>query len=156
VPPRLRSQPRHLKYTLSLTINAPRAVVWEAFNNPDYLKEWQPTLESITPVSGLPGQPGSIAEQAYIEGGRQLTMVETIKERREPELFVAIYEAGGAINQMKSIFEEKGNKTIWTTASDFQFMGYMIFVGPFMRRAFIKRTRRSMELFKALVEGKEQ
>ena len=44
-----------MKLKHEIVIDAGRDAVWNAFDNPDNLKRWQPTLASYTPTSGEPG-----------------------------------------------------------------------------------------------------
>ena len=42
-----------MKFTLELPIDKPRAELWKAFDDPQKMKIWQPSLLSFEPVSGV-------------------------------------------------------------------------------------------------------
>ena len=73
-----------MKFRNEIVIDADQQSVWAAFDDPENIKAWQPTLESFAQKSGERGQPGSVAELVYDENGRKVRLVETITERREP------------------------------------------------------------------------
>jgi uncharacterized protein YndB with AHSA1/START domain len=56
-----------MKFRHEIVIDADQRLVWTAFDNPEGLKDWQPTLESFTRRSGKDGQPGAVAETKQVE-----------------------------------------------------------------------------------------
>ena len=74
-----------MKLTIETELNRSRTAVWRAFDNPENVKKWQPTLQSFAAQSGTPGQPGAVSKLTYQENGREVVLIETIISRSEPE-----------------------------------------------------------------------
>jgi len=144
-----------VKQKAEIIINAPRDAVWAAFDNPDNMPRWQPTLESFVHKSGTPGQPGAVSELTYLENGRKIVMTETVSERREPDFLAGIYESAFAtttvVNQLEKVDEQN---TKWTMWCSHRFKGFMKVMALFMGRSIRKRTEADMQRFKELVESK--
>ena len=51
-----------MKFRHEIIIDADQASLWTAFDDPENLSAWQPTLASYTRQSGEEGQPGAFAE----------------------------------------------------------------------------------------------
>jgi hypothetical protein len=128
--------------------------VWKAFDNPDNLRRWQPTLVSFERVSGEPGQPGAVSRLTYREDGRLIVLTETITIRREPEEFGGTYESDMATNVILNQFSPLGPwGTRWMVSVDFTFRGIWRLLGPLFRRAIRRRTEVDLERFKAMLEA---
>lgn len=144
-----------MKISAEMILDRPREQVWEAFDNPDNMIRWQPTLESFEHVSGEPGQPGAVSRLVYQEGGRTIEMTERLTERREPEYLAGEYETEGTINTIENHFQRlKDGRTRWVMNSEFNFSGLFKLLAPFMKGQMRKRTLNDMERFKAMVEGR--
>lgn len=145
-----------MRITETVVIDKPLNEVWEAFDNPQNLKVWQPTLETFEHLSGQPGQPGARSRLVYKEGKRTIEMTETVAERGANHLS-GMYEVGGSVsattNRVDNTFETVDGSTRWTVASEFRFSGMERFIMPFMKPMFAKRTREDMQRFKEMVEG---
>ncbi len=143
-----------MKFSVDLTINKNRRLVWKAFDNPKNMQRWQPTLEAFEPQAGTPGQIGAISKLTYREDGRAITMYETITDRDEPNEFSGTYTTAGVVNQLRNRFVElNAQQTRWTLDADFRFTGLLALVAPLMKRSFVKRAQADMERFKAMVEN---
>ncbi|MDH4048867.1 MAG: SRPBCC family protein [Gammaproteobacteria bacterium] len=142
-----------MKLKFEITIDASLDKVWAAFDNPDNMKKWQPSLDSFTPVSGIPGQPDAVSELVYRENGRKIIMTETITERRKPDFLAGIYETEFGktlvVNRFESIDD---NTTRWQSWCNFKFRGVMRFFCLFLAGSIRKRTEADMGRFKLLVE----
>ena len=142
-----------MRLTFELELGRRREEVWKAFDNPDNIRKWQPTLVGYERVSGLPGQPGSIATLSYREDGRLVVLTEAITLRREPEEFGGSYESDMALNTIHNRFEVVSPwVTRWTVTVDFQFRGLWRLLGWAFRRAIRRRTLTDLERFKTLLE----
>jgi hypothetical protein len=145
-----------MEYTVELTIDLPRARVVELFDDPDNLPKWQEGLQSLEHISGALGQPGAKSRLIYDMGRRQVEMIETIEKRSLPDEFTGIYEASGVWNRVANRFFEEGDSTTrWQIDTEFRFSGFMKIMSVFMRSAFPKQTRGTMESFKAFAESEE-
>jgi hypothetical protein len=74
-----------MKFILELPLHRSRAEVWRAFNNPENMKKWQPTLVNIRTISGVQGQPGAVSRLTYAEGKGEFTLSEKVTYRAECE-----------------------------------------------------------------------
>ncbi len=131
-----------------------REAVWRAFDSPDNLKKWQPTLVSFEPLNGTPGQPGAQSRLTYKEGSRTVILTETITLRREPEEFAGTYDSGMALNAIHNRFEVMGPATtLWVVRAEFRFRGIWRLLSPLFRGAIEKRMREDLERFKTQLES---
>ncbi|MBT8097241.1 MAG: SRPBCC family protein [Woeseia sp.] len=143
-----------MKHKAEVIINAPREQVWAAFDDPDNMTRWQPTLESFVHKSGTPGHPGAVSELTYNENGRKIVMTETISERREEEFLAGIYESGFGTTTIVNNFEKiNAQQTKWTMWCNFRFRGFMKIMALFMSKSIRKRTDEDLQRFKQLAEG---
>jgi len=142
--------------TFEFLLERGRAAVWRAFDNPDNLKKWQPTLQSFEGISGTPGQPGAVSRLTYREGSRTVVLTETIAIRQEPEEFAGTYDSGMAANTVHNRFEEAGaDRTRWIITADFQFQGIWRALGFLFRGSIRKRMVEDLNRFKQLLEAGE-
>ena len=144
-----------MKFTLELPINRSRPEVWDAFDNPENMKKWQPSLSSFETISGTQGQPGAVSKLTYKEKEREFSLLERVTYREEPHRLDGVYENNFADNTVRNTFIEQGKEqTLWIVDTEFKFKTlFMRIVGPIMKKNFVLRTRRDMERFKALVEN---
>lgn len=142
-----------MKLKFEVVIDATRDAVWEAFDDPDNMQRWQPTLASYTHVSGEPGQPGAIAELVYDENGRKIEMTETVTERRKPDFMAGIYETRHGSTLIVNTFEATDDRhTRWTVWSNMNFHGFMKIIAVFIIKSLRRRTEDDMQRFKLMVE----
>lgn len=142
-----------MHYTNDITIDLPRARVVELFMDPDTLAQWQPGLQSMTHLSGEPGQAGAKARLVYDMNGRAIEMTETIITNNMPDEFTAHYSTKGVENRNVNRFYADGaDKTRWVQESDFQFSGMMRLVALLFRGSFNKQTCDTMQQFKDFAE----
>lgn len=142
-----------MKMKYEQIIQASPEFVWAMFDNPGNLKRWQPTLESFTHKSGKPGQPGAVAELVYKENGREVTMRETVAERREPHFLAGVYDNARArtiiFNHFEAIDE---NTTRFVSYSNMSFKGFMKIMSLFVAKSIRARIEADLNRFKLLVE----
>ncbi len=144
-----------MKTRHEVLIDAPRAAVWAAFDDPDNMPRWQPTLKSFTRKAGTPGQPGTVSELVYDENGREVRMTETITERREPDFMAGIYTSNYGKTIIVNHFEDAGNnQTRWVVYANHMFKGMMKLMSLFFAKSIRNRTERDLERFKLLVESR--
>ena len=144
-----------MKFKLETLINKPRAEVWKAFDDPEKMKIWQPSLIKFEPVSGTPGQPGAVSKLTYNENNREFSLIEKITRRDEPSRFEGVYENQFADNTIRNVFIEHGkDQTLWVMETEFKFKTLIMkILGPFVKKSFVTRTEQDMERFKQMVEG---
>lgn len=141
-----------MRYTLEITIDAPRDRVVELFTDPTHFVDWQPGLECYELVSGQRAQTGAKAELTTRAGNRVTGMTETIESNSLPDELVAIYETHGVWNRSVSQFiAENEHTTRWISDNEFRFEGVRKALG-LLEGSFKKESLQTMELFKAFVE----
>jgi hypothetical protein len=145
-----------MRLTFEYELGRRRDQVWQAFDNPENIRKWQPTLVSFERLSGIPGQAGAMSTLSYREEGRLIVLTETITIRREPEEFGGTYESDMATNTIHNRFEAISPwATRWEVTVEFQFHGIWRLLGPLFRSAIRRRTRADLERFKSLLERGE-
>ena len=144
-----------MKFKLELPIHKSRAEVWKAFDDPAKMKVWQPSLIRFEPVSGTPGQPGAVSKLIYRENEREFTLMETITQRREPDLFHGVYENPFAENSIHNEFIDQGDgQTLWVMETKYKFKTLIMkILGPLLKKNYVARTKRDMQRFKEMVES---
>jgi len=142
-----------VKFIHEIVIEKGREEVWRLFDDPDNMKHWQPTLQSFTPVSGDPGQPGAVSKLLYVENGRNIELVETILSRTHPEEFTGTYANPMVLNTIRNTFVAIGpNQTRWVMEGEFEFKGLLKLFGWTMRGALRRRVGEDCERFKRFAE----
>ncbi len=145
-----------MKTRYEVLIDAPRDIVWAAFDDPENLLLWQPTLKSVEPRSGTPGQPGAVSTLTYDENGREVTVTETISDRREPDFMAGVYASTWGKTIFVNHFEDAGEAgTRWIVYTNHFFTGMMKLMGIFLAGSIRKRTENDLQRFKLLVESRE-
>lgn len=143
-----------MKFKLELPIDKPRPEVWQAFDNPENMKKWQPSLTSIERLSGTQGQPGSVSKLTYKENEREFALIEKVIHREELQRLDGVYENNFADNTIKNTFIEQGDQTLWVVDTEFKFKTLIMrILGPLAKKNFVARTKKDMERFKEIVES---
>lgn len=143
-----------LQFTTEVVLERPIAEVWHAFDSPENMKQWQPTLESFVAVSGTPGEPGAVSRLTYREGKRRVVLTERVSERRAPEYFAGSYDSGMALNHIANRFVAiDPERTQWKMECVFEFRGLWRLLTPLFRGAMERRTREDVLRFKECLEA---
>lgn len=144
-----------MKYSCQIDIHLPRERVIMLFDDLANLKRWQPTLRSVEPLGGVPGQVGTQMRLRYKEGQREIVLVETITVRALPERFAGTYTMDGVHNTVDNTFDViAADQTRWTCTSEFKFDSvWMRLMGAVAPGLFRKQTLKFMEQFKAFAES---
>lgn len=143
-----------MKLRFDIEIGADVATVWDAFDDPDNLPRWQDNLVSFSPLSGTPGQPGAVAELVYDEGGREVTLKETVMERREPDFRACSYDTAQGTTLIVNHFVSIGEaQTRWSAWCNYTFTGVARLLAVVLRGRIRARTERDMQRFKLMVES---
>jgi len=144
-----------MKFTLELLINKPRTEVWMAFDNPENMKTWQPSLILFERISGVQGQPGAVSRLTYEEKGRQFALIEKVTHREEVQRLDGVYENDFADNIVRNIFiEQENDQTLWVMETEYKFKTLIMrILGPIMKKNFVTRTQKDMGRFKEMAES---
>jgi len=142
-----------MRYTLEITIEAPRDKVVELFTDPAHFPDWQPGLECYELVSGGQAQTGTVAELTTRAGNRVTGMTETVERNALPDALDVIYETHGVWNRnLNSFFAETPETTRWVSDNEFRFTGARKALA-LIEGSFKKESLDVMERFKAFVEA---
>ena len=68
-----------MRYTLEITVAAPRNRVVELFDNPDNLPHWQESLASLELLSGIRGQVGAKSKLIHKFQNHKIEVIETVE-----------------------------------------------------------------------------
>lgn len=143
-----------MRFEIELDIDAPADTVWRAFNNPDHLPRWQPSLQSYEGISGEPGWPGAVSLLVYHEKGRRIEMTETVREREEGRRYAGSYENAWSVNDMTCTFTPlDDNTTRWHAVVQYRLKGWVKLLSLMLRNGIRARVLDDMLRFKALVES---
>jgi uncharacterized protein YndB with AHSA1/START domain len=144
-----------MKFKLEVPINKPRAEVWKAFDNPENMKVWQPSLVKFETISGKQGQPGAVSRLTFEESSREFSLIEKVTGRDEPNSLDGVYENQFADNTISNRFIEQGaDKTLWVMETEYTFKTLIMkIMGPLMKKNLVARTEKDMQRFKEMVEG---
>src|SRR4026209_1529796 len=128
-----------MKFTLELPINRSRTQVWNAFDNPESMTKWQPSLISFETISGTQGQAGAVSKLTYKEKEREFSLIERVTYREEPHRLDGVYENNFADNVVRNTFiENSKEQTLWMVETEFKFKTlFMRILGPIMKKNFV-------------------
>jgi len=144
-----------MKFTCSVSINAPRQKVVEYFSNPEYLKEWQDGFIGLKHISGTPEQNGSVTEMRYKFGKGEMVITETILSNNLPNEFKGNYHHKHTENTMHNIFEIIDSQTtLYKAEIEYtRFSGIMInIIKTVMPGMFKRQVLKWMNNLKEFVE----
>jgi carbon monoxide dehydrogenase subunit G len=144
-----------MKYTTHIIIDLPLEETIAKLDNPENMKFWQKGLQSYEQLSGKAGEEGAQMNLHYKMGRREIDMVETIIKKQLPNEFHTTYDAKGVHNVQKNYFTTvEGNKTQWTSVSEFRFdkpgLRLMSWLVP---GVFKKQSKKYLEDFKSFAEN---
>ncbi|MDJ0938352.1 MAG: SRPBCC family protein [Woeseiaceae bacterium] len=143
-----------MKIQTDVIINADIETVWKAFDNPDNMTRWQPTLTSFKHESGERGRPGAISTLVYDENGREVVMMEEVTERRAPHFMASSYDSDWGKAIIVNHFEKVGDsQTRWVAYWRHVFRGMRRLLAIFMVKSMQKRVEDDMQRFKLMVES---
>jgi uncharacterized membrane protein len=143
-----------VRMTVETELDRTIDVVWRAYQNPENLQRWMPTLTSFQPVSGTPGQPGAVSRLVFVENGRSIVMDETVVARQEPYQFSARFDTEHGSNIITSSFESlAGGRTKWNLDADFQFKGFLRLISFLFKGMIRKRLNDDCARFKEKLES---
>ena len=143
-----------MKLDFEIDIDASIEDVWAAFDNAENMTRWMQNLVSYRHLSGERGQPGSTGELTFDENGKEVILLETVTERREPDFLAGKYEADHGTTHIVNHFEAiDTNKTRYTSWVRFKFKGFLRIFAIFIGGAIRKRTEADLERFKLMIES---
>lgn len=142
-----------MKLRFQVDIEAGKTAVWDAFEAAGNKVRWQQNFLGYRVKSGRPGQPGAVAELVFDEGDRQVTLTETITERRAPDFLAATYESPQVGTLIVHHFDALDDgRTRWSSWCNFRFRGLMRVMALFAVGRIRRRMEDDMQRFKRMVE----
>lgn len=143
-------------FTYEIEVEKPLAEVYAAFNDQDNMPRWITGLQRTELISGEPGKPGAKTRQVYLERGRTIELIETIREHVPGERFVGTIEGEGMSCDLQVEFVDKGASTVVRMRSKFQPQKLaMRFMLPLFKGQIRKRQEGDLKRFGELVEAGE-
>lgn len=120
------------------------------------MPKWQRGLTQVEILEGEPFTPGAKSRLVFDTGKKTLIMTETLTDMRLPDTYTATYETDEVWNRCSHVFSEIEGGTLWTMENEFVFTGFMRFLGPLLKRSFMRRTELEMLRFRNFVETHDQ
>ena len=143
-----------MKFNVEIEIDAGIEDVWAAFDDTGNLERWVRDFRSFSPLSGEPGQPGSVAEFVIEERGKPVILKATVTERREPDFLASTYESSQGNSLIVHHFDRiSDDRTRWSSWGNFSFTGVMKYLSVFLAGSIRRRTEGDMQRFKLMVES---
>lgn len=143
-----------MKYSCTTEISVPRDRVLELFEDRDAMQKWMEGLERCELLSGAAGAAGATYGLTFQMGNRRIEMVETIVERRLPEVVSAEYTAKGVWNRNANHFHDMGaGRTRWRIEAEFKFGLMMRLMSLIVPGMFRRQTMKTMHDFKRFAEA---
>ena len=142
-----------MKTTHEITISLPRELVLTLIMDPANFPRWQPGIKSFQLLSGAQGYPGARARVVIDSYGLKLEMIETIVERRLPDVYTLRYEGKGVKNLVENRFYEDGpDRTRWVLTNTVEVGLMMAMAAPVINEIVGKQNHDAMKAFKSFAE----
>jgi len=139
-----------MKYTKEIIINADINKVFEYLTNPEFMVEWQESLDSM--------ERNEEGNWVYFDfhAGKPMKITEKVLKKESPTTYFVEYTTKGVVNIMNNRLEAVDeNTTKWISDNEFKFTNLMMkIIGFFFGRSFKNQTEKDMNAFKVAVEGK--
>ena len=143
-----------MKSTVELDIEVPQSEAAELFADPGHNLEWMDDLDRIEPVSGRPGEPGSVYRMVPKRGSRVFDA--TVVSRALPtEVRLSLDSPGWLVGIRDTFLRMSDRRTHLISEEVFTFKGRFSTVVGFIAGPAIRRVhRRHMEAFKRFAESR--
>ena len=144
-----------MKYTCTVSINAPLDAVVKLWEDESNFKYWQDDFKSIKLLSGDHHKKDSKSKIIF-DGDRRIELIETIISNNLPDEIVAIYEHIHMVNTQTSRFKKLGdNLTEYSSEVVYtKFNGLMIkLIAKLFPSKFKAQSQKWMDQFKAFAEN---
>ena len=148
-----------MKFTCSVTINAPINKVVELFTNREKLKEWQDGYVGTKQISGTPGTVGAKSKITYKNRKHLMEITETIMVKNLPSEITALYEHEHMVNTMRNNFTPVSpTQTKWESNIEYtKFIGFIPnLMSLVLPGVFKKQTQKWLDNFKVFAEKELQ
>ncbi len=141
-------------YSVSINVERPADVVWDAFHDHEKATSWISGLESFELVSGNGIEEGTKYRMTFIEKGEKLVIDETIETVVPHERFVFSSTGESMMMRADTEFEPNANGTTVTSHVTMEGEGILMSaLLPLMKGKIAERQQGDLEALKALIEG---
>src|SRR5262249_42128896 len=107
--------PSEIELVMTRTFDAPRSLVWAAFNDPKHLPNWQPSGGATMPVCEIDRRPCGTWHYLYrMPQGAEFGATGTYREVDPPKRFVQVMTLNGEENTSTTTFSEENGRTTVT------------------------------------------
>ena len=145
-----------MEYTNEILIDVPQKQLVELLVNPELMKKWSPTLQSVELLEGKALVAGAKSKLIFDTGDSLLEMIETLTEIELPNIYNCLYESEGVKNWSNNTFSAVSpNQTKWFASNRFEFAFDISDREKKMIKEFSEQTRADMVYFKEYAEGLE-
>lgn len=142
-----------MKYSCEVDIDLNIDRVVELFDNPENLRQWQPELLSVEPLSGQPGHPGAKSRLTFKIGNHDVERIETVTVRNLPHEYSGTYDSKGVFNIVRNSFTPLSDcRTKFVSDQEFKFSGFMKALGYMRPDRFRKASQQHLTNFKVFAE----
>ena len=144
-----------MQFSCTVEIDQPIDRVVELFDDPANRHHWQDGYVGSEHLSGTPREPGAKARLHFLNGNREMELIETITVRNVPHEFRGLYEHEHMVNTMTHRFTSlEAHKTRWDAEIEYtKFIGVMPkLMATLMPGMFRKQTQKWLDQFKAFAE----
>lgn len=144
-----------MKFKCSVEIESPIERVVQLFLDQSQRAEWQDGYLRAEPVSGSPGEVGSVTRLFFESKRHKMELLETILAKDLPHEITGKYEHTHMVNTMRSRFTALGPaRTRYDAEVHYtRFNGLMPkLMAKLMPGMFRKQTQKWLDQFKALAE----
>jgi hypothetical protein len=139
----------------SIVIERGRDEVWEIFEDPDMLVQWQENLISYEQVEGEPGATGSVSKQTIKRSGGETALTVTVVDRRDSEFSESKYEGMQLPFTIANSFKSVGkNKTEWHAVIDVRLNIVQKALAPVLKGSLAELIEQNGAQFKQFVESR--
>jgi hypothetical protein len=139
----------YMEYSVQLEIKKPQILVSNLFVDRKTMPLWETGLTRIEDENHSLFNTSSQGYLVFDFNGKESKMKVSVLENKLPNTITIVYELPGAYNQCINTFKPMGNQTLWTMDVIFKFDLEI----DVPLEAFIEKTTKGMELFKAFVEN---
>jgi uncharacterized protein YndB with AHSA1/START domain len=139
--------------TVSITINAPAAKVWNVLMDPESMKHWLTGFISAEHLSGAAGEPGSRSRLKFLERGKETEVLETVTVSKPDQQYSFSMEHPAFSSQVDIRLRAMANSTELTQAMEMRPKGFLMKLMMTVAKAEMKRRMTSeLEKLKEYVE----
>ncbi|HYF31713.1 MAG TPA: SRPBCC family protein [Chitinophagaceae bacterium] len=139
---------------VTITINASSQKVRGHLMNPDDLKHWLTGFVSVKPLTGTIGEAGSTSQLKFMEGGKEIEVIETVLLSNPNQQYSFRMESASFSSENDIRLISLGDRTELIQTVQFQPKGFFmkLFI-PFIKGAMKKRMHNELLKLKDLIES---